>query len=58
MQCMADMVFDGLASVKEYASSPWAIRGFCAQCGTHLFYQKWPRNPREQSEVMSRGWIG
>jgi hypothetical protein len=55
---MADMVFDGLASVKEYASSPWAIRGFCAQCGTHLFYQKWPRNPRDQSEVMSRGWIG
>ncbi|MZR61998.1 GFA family protein [Alcanivorax sp. DP30] len=26
-------------SVGIYASSDWAERGFCKQCGTHLFYR-------------------
>ncbi len=26
------------AAVKRYQSSEWAERGFCADCGTHLFY--------------------
>jgi len=31
-----DAVFDG--PVTSYASSEHADRGFCATCGTHLFY--------------------
>lgn len=30
---------DGSEHVRTYASSDWAQRGFCAQCGTHLFYR-------------------
>lgn len=30
---------DGLEHVRTYASSEWAERGFCARCGTHLFYR-------------------
>ncbi|MGH8639654.1 MAG: GFA family protein, partial [Burkholderiales bacterium] len=26
-------------NVSVYASSAWAERGFCRQCGTHLFYR-------------------
>src|SRR5690606_6195169 len=29
----------GAEHVRTYASSEWAERGFCAQCGTHLFYR-------------------
>ncbi|MBE0359023.1 hypothetical protein PALI_a0216 [Pseudoalteromonas aliena SW19] len=25
--------------VKMYESSSWASRGFCIECGTHLFYK-------------------
>ncbi|MFT6896601.1 MAG: hypothetical protein ACJA13_001003 [Paraglaciecola sp.] len=39
MQCTAEVVFDGLARVKEYDSSPCATRGFCAHCGTHILYR-------------------
>ena len=39
VQCGTDVEFDGAESVKEYESSPWATRGFCSQCGTHLFYR-------------------
>lgn len=39
MQCTTDVVFDGLANLKEYDSSSWATRGFCDNCGTHLFYR-------------------
>lgn len=30
---------DGMEHVRIYASSEWAERGFCSQCGTHLFYR-------------------
>src|SRR5690606_28591069 len=30
---------EGEANVSVYRSSAWAERGFCAQCGTHLFYR-------------------
>lgn len=33
-----DVVFDDTASIGRYASSPWAERGFCRNCGTVLFY--------------------
>ena len=39
MQCRTDVKFEGAENVKEYDSSPWASRGFCSNCGTHLFYR-------------------
>lgn len=30
--------FSGESNIKRYASSEWAERGFCAQCGSSLFY--------------------
>jgi hypothetical protein len=36
-QCGADIHFEGEETVKEYDSSSWASRGFCSNCGTHLF---------------------
>jgi hypothetical protein len=32
------VVFDGEQNISRYASSEWAERGFCRQCGSHLFY--------------------
>ena len=31
--------FEGEESIASYDSSPWAKRGFCKHCGTHLFYR-------------------
>ena len=31
-------------SVSRYSSSEWAERGFCTNCGTHLFYYLKPAN--------------
>ena len=30
--------FTGEESISRYKSSDWAQRGFCTNCGTHLFY--------------------
>lgn len=30
---------DGSCFVSSYSSSDWAERGFCNNCGTHLFYR-------------------
>lgn len=32
------------SAVTRYQSSEWAQRGFCAKCGTHLFYFLVPAN--------------
>jgi hypothetical protein len=32
-------VIKGEDSISIYSSSEWAERGFCKQCGTHLFYR-------------------
>lgn len=37
--CGQAVTFDGEEHVAVYASSDWAERGFCRQCGTHLFYR-------------------
>lgn len=34
-----EVVVSGGDKVKVYNSSEWAERGFCGQCGTHLFYR-------------------
>lgn len=39
VQCGTDVQFEGTKSLKEYDSSDWATRGFCSNCGTHLFYR-------------------
>ncbi|MGF1722397.1 GFA family protein [Vibrio kyushuensis] len=39
VQCGTDVTFEGTEHLKEFASSPWATRGFCGNCGTHLFYR-------------------
>lgn len=39
VDCGNDVKFDGEESIGVYASSDWAERGFCARCGSHLFYR-------------------
>lgn len=34
----ADVKFQGEEFIKRFNSSDWAERGFCTECGTHLFY--------------------
>jgi len=34
-----DLKFTGQEFISVYNSSDWAERGFCKQCGTHLFYR-------------------
>ncbi len=37
--CGTDVTINGEQAVAVYDSSVWAERGFCKQCGTHLFYR-------------------
>lgn len=39
VDCKSDVLINGIASVGIFTSSDWAERGFCKQCGTHLFYK-------------------
>ena len=39
VDCGADVVWSGADHVGVYNSSDWAERGFCRECGTHLFYR-------------------
>ena len=39
VQCGTEVTFEGEDNVKMYQSSAWASRGFCGECGTHLFYK-------------------
>ena len=39
VECGTDVVFDGEENITVYDSSPWAERGFCKICGSHLFYR-------------------
>lgn len=34
-----DLSWEGEPFIATYNSSDWAERGFCRQCGTHLFYR-------------------
>lgn len=43
VHCGANVSFNGAAPA-TYRSSDWAERGFCANCGTHLFYHLLPSN--------------
>ncbi len=39
IDCGTDVTFEGEENLSVFASSDWAERGFCAKCGTHLFYR-------------------
>ena len=36
--CGSEVKIEPEEKVKRYLSSAWAERGFCTDCGTHLFY--------------------
>jgi hypothetical protein len=38
-ECESDVAFEGAERISTFSSSPWAERGFCQICGTHLFYR-------------------
>ncbi|OUR65726.1 aldehyde-activating protein [Methylophaga sp. 42_25_T18] len=39
VDCGTDVQFTGSQSISAFKSSDWAERGFCNNCGTHLFYR-------------------
>ncbi|MDR2326598.1 MAG: GFA family protein [Acidovorax sp.] len=43
VHCGSDVQFQGKTPT-AYRSSDWAERGFCPDCGTHLFYRLLPAN--------------
>ncbi|MFU8765909.1 MAG: GFA family protein [Haliea sp.] len=38
-ECESNVNFDGSEHIATFDSSDWAERGFCRECGTHLFYR-------------------
>jgi hypothetical protein len=39
VDCGSDVSFEGADNIATFSSSEWAERGFCSNCGTHLFYR-------------------
>lgn len=39
VECGSKVSFTGEENIAIFDSSVWAERGFCRQCGTHLFYR-------------------
>lgn len=39
VHCGNDVQISGTEHITAFRSSEWAERGFCAKCGTHLFYR-------------------
>ena len=39
VDCGTDVSFEGKENISVFDSSAWAERGFCKQCGSHLFYR-------------------
>lgn len=37
IECGTKVIFTGKEHISTYNSSPWAERGFCKTCGTHLY---------------------
>ena len=42
VNCRQAVTFDGEEHISVFDSSDWAERGFCSECGTHLFYRLKP----------------
>ena len=39
LSCGSQVDFSGEENIAVFDSSDWAERGFCKQCGSHLFYR-------------------
>ncbi|NER80327.1 MAG: GFA family protein [Leptolyngbya sp. SIO1D8] len=39
IESVSNVHFEGSENISVFSSSEWAERGFCKQCGTHLFYR-------------------
>jgi hypothetical protein len=39
LACGPEVQIEGVEQLKVYASSEWAERAFCSNCGTHIFYK-------------------
>ena len=39
VNCGTEVEFEGAEAISTYTSSEWAERGFCAKCGSNLFYK-------------------
>ncbi len=39
VDCGSDVEFSGEQAISVFDSSQWADRGFCSQCGSHLFWR-------------------
>ena len=39
VDCGTEVSFEGEENIGVFGSSEWAERGFCRQCGSHLFYR-------------------
>lgn len=39
VKCGTDLKIEGDQHITIFESSSWASRGFCSNCGTHLFYK-------------------
>jgi len=39
IECGTEVDFEGEGNISVFDSSKWAERGFCRNCGTHLFYR-------------------
>ena len=39
VECGSEVIFNGEENISIFNSSDWAERGFCKNCGTHLFYK-------------------
>lgn len=39
VSCGVNVSFEGEENISFYGSSDWAERGFCKNCGSHLFYR-------------------
>ena len=42
VHCGSELQIAGSGKVKTYASSAWAERAFCGECGSHLYYRLQP----------------
>lgn len=54
VDCGSEVCFEGEENIKLFASSAWAERGFCRNCGSHLFY----RLKHNNQYMMSAGLFG
>ena len=49
--CGTAVTFENAEKIKVFDSSEWAERGFCSECGSHLFY----RLKQTQEHIMPAG---